>query len=151
MLATGYFLKIAKIPSKKNQSVLIAKISYRKTQKTANRQLPFIFYSSFWPGDKALWRNKSHDWQSLPHPASYPIPSYFGYTGETRAFDKLLGNCLATFRISSNLFSFRATFCILSNFSSNLLILRYRSSFKCLNWPFSHISRCFSRQFMNFL
>ena len=34
MLGTGYFLKIAKlIPSKKNQSVLMAKISFRKTKK----------------------------------------------------------------------------------------------------------------------
>ena len=40
MLGTGYFLKIAKlIPSKKNQSVLIAKkLSSRKTQKIANAQ-----------------------------------------------------------------------------------------------------------------
>ena len=37
MLATGYFLKIAKINSQqKNQSVLIAKISSHKTQKMAN-------------------------------------------------------------------------------------------------------------------
>ena len=36
-LGTWYFLKIAKNNSqKKNQSVLIAKISYRKTQKIAN-------------------------------------------------------------------------------------------------------------------
>ena len=34
MLDAGYFLKIAKlIPSKKNQSVVIEKISSRKTQK----------------------------------------------------------------------------------------------------------------------
>ena len=39
MLDTGYFLKSQKlIPSKKNQSVLIAKISSRKTQKIANPQ-----------------------------------------------------------------------------------------------------------------
>ena len=39
MLGTGYFLKLQKlIPSKKNQSVLIAKISSRKTQKIANPQ-----------------------------------------------------------------------------------------------------------------
>ena len=39
MLGTGYFLKIAKInSSKKKQSVLIAKISFRKTQKIANPQ-----------------------------------------------------------------------------------------------------------------
>ena len=39
MLGTGYFLKSQKlIPSKKNQSVLIAKISSHKTQKTANPQ-----------------------------------------------------------------------------------------------------------------
>ena len=38
-LGTGYFLKIEKINSqKKNQSVLIAKISSRKTQKIANPQ-----------------------------------------------------------------------------------------------------------------
>ena len=37
MLGTGYFLKIAKINlNKKNQSVLILKISSRKTQKIAN-------------------------------------------------------------------------------------------------------------------
>ena len=36
MLGTGYFLKIAKINlNKKNQSVLIIKISSRKTQKIA--------------------------------------------------------------------------------------------------------------------
>ena len=38
MLGTGYFLKIAKINSKQNQSVLIGKISSRKTQKIANPQ-----------------------------------------------------------------------------------------------------------------
>ena len=38
MLGTGYFLKIAKINSKQNQSVLIRKISSRKTQKIANPQ-----------------------------------------------------------------------------------------------------------------
>ena len=39
MLGTGYFLKIAKIVrSKKNPSVLIAKISFRKAQKIANPQ-----------------------------------------------------------------------------------------------------------------
>ena len=39
MLGTGYFLKSQKlIPSKKNQSVLIAKICSHKTQKTANPQ-----------------------------------------------------------------------------------------------------------------
>ena len=39
MLGTGYFLKSQKlIPSKKNQSVLIAKISSCKTQKIANPQ-----------------------------------------------------------------------------------------------------------------
>ena len=39
MLGTGYFLKSQKlIPSKKNQSVLIAKISSHKTQKIANPQ-----------------------------------------------------------------------------------------------------------------
>ena len=38
-LGTWYFLKIEKNNSqKKNQSVLIAKISYRKTQKIANPQ-----------------------------------------------------------------------------------------------------------------
>ena len=37
MLGTRYFLKIAKINrNKKNQSVLIVKISSRKTQKIAN-------------------------------------------------------------------------------------------------------------------
>ena len=39
MLGTKYFLKLQKlIPSKKNQSVLIAKIGPRKTQKIANPQ-----------------------------------------------------------------------------------------------------------------
>ena len=40
MLGTGYFLKIVKINflQKKKQSVLIAKISSRKTQKIANPQ-----------------------------------------------------------------------------------------------------------------
>ena len=39
MLGTGYFLKSQKlIPSKKNQSVLIAKISSRETQEIANPQ-----------------------------------------------------------------------------------------------------------------
>ena len=38
MLGTGQFLKIAKINSKQNQSVLIRKISSRKTQKIANPQ-----------------------------------------------------------------------------------------------------------------
>ena len=37
MLGAGYFLKISKINlNKKNQSVLIVKISSRKTQKIAN-------------------------------------------------------------------------------------------------------------------
>ena len=37
MLGTGYFLKIANINlDKKNQSVLIVKISSRKTQKIAS-------------------------------------------------------------------------------------------------------------------
>ena len=37
MLGTGYFLKIANINlNKKNQSVLIVKISSRKTQEIAN-------------------------------------------------------------------------------------------------------------------
>ena len=37
MLGTGYFLKIANFNlNKKNQSVLIVKISSRKTQKIAN-------------------------------------------------------------------------------------------------------------------
>ena len=39
MLGTGYFLKIVKINFlQKKQSVLIAKISSRKTQKIANPQ-----------------------------------------------------------------------------------------------------------------
>ena len=39
MLGAGYFLKIAKlIRRQKNQSVLIAKISSRKTPKIANPQ-----------------------------------------------------------------------------------------------------------------
>ena len=39
MLGTGYFLKSQKlIPNKKNQSVLIAKISSHKTQKITNPQ-----------------------------------------------------------------------------------------------------------------
>ena len=37
MLGTGYFLKIVNI-REKNQSVLIAKFSSRKTQKIANAQ-----------------------------------------------------------------------------------------------------------------
>ena len=53
-------------------------------------------------------------------------------------------SCSATSSISSNFF-------ILSTFSSYLLILRYRSGFQCLNWPFFHMSQCFSRQFMNLL
>ena len=44
-----------------------------------------------------------------------------------------------------------ATLCILSNFPSYLPILRFRSGFYFLNWPFYHISQCYSRQFMNFL
>ena len=43
MLDTGYFMKIAKkkiIPNKKNQSVLIANISYAK--RKLNRQSPKI-------------------------------------------------------------------------------------------------------------
>ena len=42
-------------------------------------------------------------------------------------------------------------FFVLSNFSRYLLVLRNRSSFYFLNWPFFHILQCFSRQFMNFL
>ena len=45
-------------------------------------------------------------------------------------------SCSATFW---QLLVFRATFCrFLNNFSSYILILRYRS-FWCLNWPFFHI------------
>ena len=48
MLGTGYFLKSQKlILSKKNQSVLIAKISSRKTQKT-----PAKFRSTRYPLEK---------------------------------------------------------------------------------------------------
>ena len=64
-------------------------------------------------------------------------------------------SCSATFWqlpcISSNFFCFEQLICILNNFSSYFLILTYRSSFFCLNWPFFHISQCFSTQFMNFL
>ena len=50
MLGTGYFLKSLKlIPSKKNQSVMIAKISSRKTQKIAN---PQKFRSTRYPLEK---------------------------------------------------------------------------------------------------
>ena len=39
MLGTGYFLQIEKfIASEKNLSVLIAKISFHKTQKIVNQQ-----------------------------------------------------------------------------------------------------------------
>ena len=68
-----------------------------------------------------------------------------------RAFHKLLGNFLATPCISSNFFRFEQLICVLNNFSSYFLILTYRSSFLCLNWPFFHMSQCFSTQFMNFL
>ena len=43
-------------------------------------------------------------------------------------------------QVAQQLFSFRATFCILSNFSSFLAILRYWNSLKCLNWPFLNTS-----------
>ena len=58
-------------------------------------------------------------------------------------------SCSASnFSYFEQLFSFRATLCrVLNNFSSYVLILRYRSSFWGLNWPFFHISQCFSRQF----
>ena len=51
MLGTGYFLKIV-IRSKKNQSVLIAKISSRKTQKKCqsakiNSGKNFLAHGSF--------------------------------------------------------------------------------------------------------
>ena len=50
MLGTGYFLKSLKlIPSKKNQSVMIAKISSRKTQKITN---PPKFRSTRYPLEK---------------------------------------------------------------------------------------------------
>ena len=50
MLGTGYFLKSQKlIISKKNQSVLIAKISSRKTQKIVN---PQKFLSTQYPLEK---------------------------------------------------------------------------------------------------
>ena len=77
------------------------------------------------------------DWSSEA-PSLSPAPIDIG----------LSTSCSATFW---QLLVFRATFCILNNFSSYLLILRYRSSFLCLNWPFFHISQCFSTKFMNFL
>ena len=67
---------------------------------------------------------------------------------------ELSTSCQATFWqlpvYFEQIFSFRATFCILSNFSSYFLILRHQSSFQRY-WPHFHISQCFSRQFMNFL
>ena len=91
--------------------------------------------------DVTAW---SSDWRlKFGGPESHP--------DRYRAFHKLLGNFLATSCISSNFFCFEQLICILNNFSSYFLILTYRSSFFCLNWPFFHISQCFSTQFMNFL
>ena len=79
--------------------------------------------------------------------ASHPPPLL------TRAFHKLLGNFLARSSISSNFLRFKE---LLHNFwaislTGFLPILRYLSSFWCLNWPCFHIAECFSRQFMNLL
>ena len=61
-----------------------------------------------------------------------------------RAFHKLLGNFLATSRISSN-FLHSEQFLKLSTNSE------ISEKFLVLNWSFFHISHRFSRQFMNFL
>ena len=72
--------------------------------------------------------------------------SYFIDNGtNTWSFPQVAGRQLfGNFSYFEPFFSFRATFCFLSNFSSYLLILRYRSSFQSLNWPFFHISQCYS-------
>ena len=59
------------------------------------------------------------------------------YSRTFSPYKHLLGYFLALFSYFEQLFAFR-----LSNSSSYLLILGYRSSFQCLNRPFFHISRC---------
>ena len=60
MLGTGYFLKSQKlIPSKKNQSVLIAKISSHKTQKKRqsakiNSRKNFVPHGIRWKNDRSF-------------------------------------------------------------------------------------------------
>ena len=93
--------------------------------------------------DVTAW---SSDWR-----LKFGGPEFKSRPDRYRAFHKLLGNFLATPCISSNFFRFEQFICILNNFSSYFLILTCRSSFLCLNWPFFHMSQCFSTQFMNFL
>ena len=68
----------------------------------------------------------------------------------TRAFHKLLGNFLATFRISSKFFRFEQLLALWA-ISSFLQILRDLSERLSLPWPCLHISQCFefSRKFLN--
>ena len=80
---------------------------------------------------------------SSPTPPSPPGAQLSGYCN--------LGLSSSSSATFWKLLVFRATFCILSNFSRYLPILRFPSGFQCLNWPFFHISQCFSAQFMNFL
>ena len=73
MLGTGYFLKSQKlIPSKKNQSVPIAKISSRKTQKIANPHLNKLsqkFRSTRYPLEKwsVVWSTRARSLFLVPY------------------------------------------------------------------------------------
>ena len=83
-----------------------------------------------------------------PHPASQQDYKVIATASPSRAFQKLLGNVLATACIPSNFFFVSNNFCILSSFQFSI---RNQSSFQWLNWPCFHISQSFSRQFIEFL
>ena len=67
---------------------------------------------------------------------------------------RLSTSCSATFWqplvFRATFFCFEQLFALWA-ISSFPPILRYWSSFQCLNWPYFHISQCFSWRFMHFL
>ena len=75
---------------------------------------------------------------------SFHCLNFVKFREDYRAFHKLLGNFVATSRISSN-FMYSEQFLQLSSNSE------ISEQFLFLNWPFCHTSQCFSRQIMNFL
>ena len=75
---------------------------------------------------------------------SFHCLNFVKFREDYRAFHKLLGNFVATSRISSN-FMYSKQFLQLSSTSE------ISEQFLFLNWPFFHTSQCFSRQIMNFL
>ena len=65
----------------------------------------------------------------------FVCPSQKGSHSPRQAFPQVASQLFSNFWYLAYLFSFPATFCSLSNFSRFLVILRYRNSIQCLNWP----------------